>query len=252
MTTELDVLAIGAHPDDIEICCGGTVAKLTGLGHKVGILDLTEGELGTGGDVPTRYAESKRASEILGLSARENLKLPDGGIDGNAPLETGSQLMRLIAAIRKYKPQLILAPYWLERHPDHVAASKLITRAVFFAGLKKIGDTEAHSPKNVSYFQMRVPFEASYVVDVSAVYEKKLAAIKAYASQFKASNKTLIASDQSFVAMEARDTLSGAQIGVSKGEAFLTLHSLAIEDPVKLFTTSSTSKGLFFPRWVQL
>ncbi|MCC6953987.1 MAG: bacillithiol biosynthesis deacetylase BshB1 [Deltaproteobacteria bacterium] len=250
---DLGILAIGAHPDDIELSCGGFLAKMGDLGHKTGVLDLTEGELGSRGTVEERRREADAASKILGLSYREILTFPDGGVEtGENP--TSPQLLALVEKLRTLRPEIVVAPYFQERHPDHVAASRLVTRAVFCAGLKKFAPqlgTE-HLPRQVLYYQMRFDLEPAFITDITAYEAKKAAAIQCCSSQVTpnsnlTSGPVLIASPLSLLALQARDRYFGAKIGVALGEAFHMRNIVSIDDPLSHFRQHDVRGALFFP-----
>jgi len=177
------ILAIAAHRDDVELTCGGTLIKSAAQGHRTAILDLTQGETGTKGSAAERAEEASRAAEILGVSARENLRLPDAGIFNNA--ETRAELVR---AIRRFAPQVVIAPAPGGRHPDHRITAELVRDACFLAGLAKVEpDLPAHRPHKIlhciTYREDHV--KPTFVVDISDELERKLAAIACYGSQFK-------------------------------------------------------------------
>lgn len=247
---KLDILAIAAHPDDIEICCGGYLAKAKEQGYTTGALDLCEGELATRGTPETRAEETRIASSKLELDYRDNLKLPDGaiGVDDT----NRSQLSKLVHKLRELRPEFVLAPYWQGRHPDHVGASDLVTKACFYADLKNFDPgLERYSPKQVLYFQMRYEFKPSFIVDISSVYQQKEAAINAYGSQFVGNKvkeeQTLINSTDTMGVVRARDKHIGAMIGVEYGEAFLTRNIIGIKDPITHFRNNPSDKSLYFP-----
>ena len=177
-----DLLAIAAHRDDVELTCGGTLIKAARAGQRTAILDLTQGEMGTRGSAELRAEEARRAGEILGVSARENLGLPDAGVT-NTP-ETRAQVAR---AIRRFAPRVVIAPSREGRHPDHHITAQLVRDAAFVAGLAKLDPSSPpHRPRKVlhciSYRQDFV--RPTFVVDISAEFETKLEAIRCYASQF--------------------------------------------------------------------
>jgi bacillithiol biosynthesis deacetylase BshB1 len=177
------ILAIAAHRDDVELTCGGTLIKSAAQGHRTAILDLTQGETGTKGSAAERAEEASRAAEILGVSARENLRLPDAGIFNNA--ETRAELVR---AIRRFAPRVVIAPAPGGRHPDHRITAELVRDACFLAGLAKVEpDLPAHRPHKIlhciTYREDHV--KPTFVVDISDELERKLEAISCYASQFK-------------------------------------------------------------------
>jgi bacillithiol biosynthesis deacetylase BshB1 len=190
-TIKLNILAFGAHPDDVELGAGGVLAKQKDLGSKIGIIDLTEGELGTRGSVQQRYLESKNASEILGVSVRENLKLADGFFENNRENQ-----LKVIRKIRQYKPDVVICNAPFDRHPDHGRAANLVTDAVFLSGLVKIETElngqkqEAWRPRLVLQYIQFLPLEPTVLIDISNYMEKKLMAVKAYSSQFYNPNST--------------------------------------------------------------
>ena len=253
-----DVVAFGPHPDDVEISCGGLMIKLAKAGYTTGIVDLTRGELGTRGTVETRKLEAEAASKILGLKHRENLDLPDGGIN---PYDTaaGAQLTKVVSTIRKLRPEIILLPYHREgRHPDHSAGSALVARAVFLAGLDKFraGEAERFTPRQVIYYQMRNQFDPSFLVDISEVAELKMKAIQAYATQFgtgigtdaaRADPTTLLSSGKVELAISGRQRFYGAMIGVDQAEAFYVFTALGIADPVSFFRANPTNLAVLEP-----
>lgn len=182
---KLDILAFGAHPDDIELGCGATIAKEISLGKKVGVVDLTQGELGTRGSAKIRAEEAKKAAEILGLHIRENLKFADGFFENNKENQ-----LEIIKRIRKYKPEIVLCNAIDDRHIDHAKGSKLVSDACFLSGLRRIktsfnGEKQtAWRPKKVYHYIQWKPITPHFVVDVSGFIDKKLKAVKAYSSQF--------------------------------------------------------------------
>ena len=183
MKQPLDVLAFGTHPDDLELCCGGTLILLASRGYRVGSVDLTRGELGTRGSAEIRAQETAAANEILKLSLRENLGIPDGNIE-----KSQENIRRVIQVLREHRPRLVLAPYWEERHYDHVHGSELVSEAAFYSGLAKI-DTgqECFRPYRVLYYMGRVGFRPSFVVDVAVTFDAKMRALRSYQSQFHSS-----------------------------------------------------------------
>ncbi len=177
----LDVLIFAAHPDDAELSMGGTIAKLTSSGIKVGIVDLTRGELGTRGTSETRQQEAFNAAIALKIAVRENLEMPDGSI-----MNTKENLMKVIVEIRKYKPKIIFAPYFNDRHPDHIDASQLIKRAMFSTGLSKVKTSDKEVPQNhfrpqkLFYYMQTYTFEPTFIVDISDTYEMKMKAVEVF------------------------------------------------------------------------
>lgn len=222
MTTDpVDLLAIGPHPDDIEIGIGGIVAKHAALGHRVGLCDLTAGEMSSNGTVDERLAEAEAARVVLGAAWRANLRLPDRAI-GSAP-----DHMRLVAGlVRRAKPRVVAIPYWSDRHPDHVAASHLLTEGVFSAGLRRYdADGEAWKPESVCYYFINDMAAPSFVVDVSAHYDTKRRALACHVTQFSPSQQgavaTRLTSERFRQLIESRDSQFGAVAGVAFAEGIV-------------------------------
>jgi bacillithiol biosynthesis deacetylase BshB1 len=231
----IDVLAFGAHPDDVEIFCGGVLITLADLGYGTGIVDLTRGELASQGTVDERARESDAAAKVMGLAVRFNLGLPDGFIDESAD---SPHLPLAVEALRRHRPELLLIPWIEERHPDHVAAAALLTRAVFFAGLRKF-DTPSgaapFAPRQVLHYEMRHRMTPSFIVDTSKAWERKAGAIACHVSQLTrrdAMAATLISSPLAIEAIEARDRYRGSEIGVRHGEALRSPQALGLVDPL--------------------
>lgn len=231
---KLDILAISAHPDDIELSCSGTLIAHKSLGYTTGILDLTEGEMSTRGTPEIRQKESVEASQIMGISIRENLGLSDAKFD----LSFENQV-RVIKVLRKYRPEIILANAPYDRHPDHVRASQLIEEAVFKSGLVKI-ETEDNGesqlpwrPQKVYHYIQSVSLEPDFICDISAHMEQKMAAIRVFKSQFfdpKSNEPDTYISNPDFLKLiEARSREWGHRIGVSYGEGFVQRQSLGVK-----------------------
>jgi len=231
---KLDILAISAHPDDIELSCSGTLIAHKSLGYTTGILDLTEGEMSTRGTPEIRQKESVEASQIMGISIRENLGLSDAKFD----LSFENQL-RVIKVLRKYRPEIILANAPYDRHPDHVRAAQLIEEAVFKSGLVKI-ETEDNGesqlpwrPQKVYHYIQSVSLEPDFICDISAHMEQKMAAIRVFKSQFfdpKSNEPDTYISNPDFLKLiEARSREWGHRIGVSYGEGFVQRQSLGVK-----------------------
>lgn len=221
----LDVLAFGAHPDDVELACSGTLLKLIKEGKKVGIVDLTKGELGTRGTEFTREQESKNASNILGINSRENLDLGDGTFD----LSLENKL-KVIYAIRKYRPSIVLANAISDRHVDHPRAAQLVKEAFFLSGLKKIETKQegkvqdAYRPKHLFHYIQHHHIRPDFVIDVSAHQEKKIESVLAYKTQFYNPNQkgdeTPISSERFLKFLDARAREMGEAIGVEYAEGY--------------------------------
>ena len=224
--TSVDLLAIGPHPDDIEIGIGGIVAKHAALGFRVGLCDLTAGEMGSNGTVEERLAEADAACDILGAVWRVNLRLPDRAI-GTAP-----DHQRAVASlIRRSRPTVVALPYWSDRHPDHVAASHLLTEGVFSAGLRRYtADGEVWKPESVCYYFINDSASPSFVVDVSDHYETKRRALACHGSQFQPSEPgavaTRLTSARFRQLIESRDAQFGALAGVAFAEGIVVKHPI--------------------------
>ena len=182
---KVDILAFGAHPDDVELGCGGTLAKMISENKKVVVVDLTQGELGTRGTAETRKEEALNAAEILGISARENLKMKDGFLQHIEEYQ-----MRIVKAIRKYQPEIVLANAVDDRHPDHAKAAKLVSDACFLSGLRKIetaddrGKQETWRPKQVYHYIQWKHIVPDFVIDITGFLDKKIEACLAYKTRF--------------------------------------------------------------------
>jgi len=216
----VDLLVFGPHPDDIEIGAGGIVARHAALGFSVGLCDLTAGEMGSNGTVEDRLKESEAARKVLGASWRENLRWPDRRI-GKDPAHLDSA----VAFIRRHQPRVVAAPYWIDRHPDHGAASAVITEAVFNSGLRKYSvGGEAVEPWKVEwicYYFINDAVTPSYVVDVSDYYERKRQALDCHSSQFQpgpGAVGTRLNTPLFRQLVESRDAQFGAQAGVTWAE----------------------------------
>ena len=229
MPDGVDLLVFGPHPDDLEIGLGGAIAKQVALGHQVGLCDLTRGELGTNGTPEQRIQESEAARAVLGASWRENLALPDGDI-GSDP----SHMRAIVELIRRAKPKTIAVPYGRDRHPDHVAASRLLTRAAFLAGLARYAATGGKWRADwLLYYFINDSKRPSFVVDVSAQYEIKRAALACHRSQFAPPSTgaaaTRLNTPRFQQLIESRDAQFGALIGVDFAEGVI-VRELLIRD----------------------
>ena len=230
---KLDILAFGAHPDDVELGCSGTIAKEISLGKKVGIVDLTRGELGTRGSVEIRNSESAKASAILGVIARENLDMRDGFF-----LNDEAHQLKIIEMIRKYKPEIVLCNAIQDRHIDHGKGSKLVSDACFLSGLRQIktelnGEAqEAWRPKVVYHYIQWQNIEPDFVVDISGFLDQKMESVLAYGSQFYDPNSnepvTPITSKTFLDSVKYRAEDLGRLVGVAYAEGFTTERYLAV------------------------
>ncbi len=236
---KLDILAFGAHPDDIELCCGATIAKEISLGKKVGIVDLTRGELGTRGSAELRDKEAADAAKILGVSVRENLGFADGFF-----VNDKKHQLEIIKMIRKYQPEIVLCNAIDDRHIDHPKGSKLVSDACFLSGLLKI-ETELDGafqekwrPEQVYHYIQWKNLEPDFAVDVTGFMETKIASVKAYSSQFYDPNsnepETPITTKNFINSIEYRANDLGRLIGVESAEGFTTERYVAVESLGKL------------------
>jgi bacillithiol biosynthesis deacetylase BshB1 len=232
---KLDVLAIGAHPDDVELSCSGTMAKLVKQGRAVGILDLTRGELGTRGTPAIRAKEAADSARILGVRVRENLKISDGNIEVNK-----KNLARLIAVLRKHQPQILLIPYSSERHPDHEHTHRLAKEAWYYSGVAKIRTADRGKlqqrfrPDYYFEYMMLHSFPPSFIVDISDVYTTRVAAIKAFKSQFfnpaSKDPQTFLSTEGFMDLLETRAKHFGQLIGSAYGEPFFSIKPIGVHD----------------------
>ncbi len=234
MMANADVLAFGAHPDDIELGCGGTLAKLADAGRSVVFVDMTRGELGTRGTSAIRQEEASKAADILGANARENLELPDGGL-----IAAEDTRRRVAELIRRFRPSLIFVPYYLDRHPDHVHASQIVYEGTFLAGLPRYETgEESHRPSRMLYYMGWQEFRPSFIVDISEQFERKMEAIGAHASQFTLADpaypETRLTSSATDHLIRSRMAYYGSLIGKEYGEGFLIRGVLEVEDPFSL------------------
>lgn len=230
---KLDILAFGAHPDDVELGCSGTIAKEVSLGKKVGIIDLTRGELGTRGSVEIRNSESAKASEILGVVVRENLDMRDGFF-----VNDETHQLKVIEMIRKYQPEIVLCNAITDRHIDHGKGSKLVSDACFLSGLRQIktelnGETqEAWRPKVVYHYIQWQNIKPDFVVDISEFMDKKMDSVLAYGSQFYDPNSkepvSPITSKNFLDSVKYRAQDLGRLVGVDYAEGFTTERYLAV------------------------
>jgi bacillithiol biosynthesis deacetylase BshB1 len=221
----LDVLIFAAHPDDAELSMGGTIARFTSKGLRVGVVDLTKGEMSTRGNTKIRAKETQAASKILKLKIRENLNLQDGNITVSK-----ESLNKVVRLLRKYKPKIVFAPYFNDRHPDHIDSSALIKRAVFKSGLEKfktLNESKSQNPfrpKKIFYYMQTYLFIPSVIVDISDYFENKMKAVLSFKSQFHNptlnKEETFISRPEFLEYIEARARFYGFQIGKLYGEPF--------------------------------
>jgi N-acetylglucosamine malate deacetylase 1 len=225
----IDILAFGAHPDDVELGAGGILAKHARAGFKTAICDLTFADLSSNGTVENRQLEAEEAADVLGLTARYCLGFPDRGLTGSK-----EQILRITQIIRQLKPKVIFSPYFKDRHPDHVACNQLVKEAIFDAGIQKIitpENEEIHRVTKVYHYFINDLAEADVIIDIGSVYQQKIAAFKAYRSQFgqqENNAKTPLNTPNFFGMIEGRDRLWGQQIGVMYGEALVSARAISL------------------------
>src|SRR5438270_8195927 len=229
----LDVLAIAAHPDDVEQTCGGTLIRMAEKGYRTGVLDLTAGDMGTRGTPEQRITEADDAAKHLQLRWRENLRFPDARLEN-----TISARMTLAVKIREVRPRVVILPYWEGRHPDHYRAGEMAYESCFLAGLKKLDEyTEPHRPFKVIYSSIYANVTPSFVVDISAQFERRMAALLSYRSQYGAAEQGsgLFPQEQ-----EIRERLAavaryyGNLIGAKYGEPFVVKEAMRVDDIVSM------------------
>jgi N-acetylglucosamine malate deacetylase 1 len=225
----LDILAIAAHPDDVEQTCGGTLIRMAEAGYHTGVLDLTAGDMGSRGTPEIRIRESEAAGCHLQLAWRGNLRWPDARLEN-----TITARMTLAVEIRMLRPRVVILPYWEGRHPDHYRAAEIGYEACFLAGLKKLDDsTEPHRPQKILYSSIYANVTPSFVVDISAQFERRMTALLSYESQYGASSE---ASDLFPDQSEIRERLAaiarfyGNLIGVKYGEPFVVKEAMRVDD----------------------
>lgn len=231
----LDILAFGVHPDDVELGCAGTILAAIAEGKKVGVIDLTQGELGTRGTAETRKIEADNAAKVLGLSVRENLKMADGFF-----VNDEAHQRKVIQVIRKYKPQIILCNAPSDRHPDHGRSAKLVADAAFLSGLRKIETLDdngnlqdKHRPSYVFHYIQDRYIEPDFLIDISAHHNKKIESILCYATQFHSDDnsepQTYISTPLFLETIKARAMMLGKRIGVNYAEGFISEKMLGLK-----------------------
>ncbi len=230
----VDLLAFGPHPDDVEIGAGGILARHGGMGYRCGIVDLTAGEMGSNGTVEERRMEAQKAKDLLGCVSRECLNLPD------AHLETDrDSIYRVVTALRRYRPPVVLAPYYKDdRHPDHSITGELVRRAVYLSGLRRLPvDGEPFRPGKLLFFLLTVQREPDFIVDVTSVYGQKEEALRAHRSQFYhhcSDREPTLVNDPAFIRyIKSRDSYFGSLIGTVWGEGLVVNDKPAIADLVQ-------------------
>jgi len=232
----VDVLAIGAHPDDIELCCAGMLLRLQAQGYKVGIVDMTRGEKGTRGSAEQREREAAAALTILGFEFRENLNLGDQHLQ-----DTHERRVKVVETIRRHKPKLVMTHFPLDRHPDHEGGGTLVKQAMFLSGAANFeAEGEIHNPKRLIYWISRWTLDPTFLVDISEFWEKKLEAARCFGSQFhnpeSTEPPTYISSEQFWDDFIARHRFFGSQIGTKYAEGYIVREKLKVDDPVAFFS----------------
>ena len=233
---KLDLLAIAAHPDDVELGCSGTLIKEVKRGKKVGIIDLTQGELGTRGTVETRYAEAAEAARIMGIHVRENLKMRDGFFKNDEEHQ-----VQVIRVLRKYRPEIVIANILEDRHPDHGKGGWLVYDACFLSGLRQVKtmddegrEQEKWRPKMLLHYIQDRFYEPNIIIDISNEWEQRMEAIRAYKTQFHDPNSTepqsYLSTPEFIDALHARARLLGKRIGVKYGEGFVSKKSIGLDN----------------------
>jgi bacillithiol biosynthesis deacetylase BshB1 len=235
----LDLLAIAAHPDDVELTCGGTLIKMAKRGYRTGVLDLTAGEMGTRGTQETRAKEASKAAKLLGVKWRQVLGVPDSDVQPSR-----QHKLRLAAVIRELRPKTVILPYWEARHPDHYHASTLGYEGCFLAGLKQLPiDGESYRPFKILYSTAFSEARPTFVVDITEQYEQRRKAILAYGSQFRPTrserkHKVHLGLDELEDEMNRLARRYGQMIGVRYGEPFLTKELAKVDDVVDMAVRS--------------
>lgn len=235
---KLDILAIGVHPDDVELGCSGTIINEIKKGKRVGVLDLTQGELGSRGSIEIRSAEAAKAAKIMGVHIRENLKMKDGFFKNDEEHQR-----KLIVALRKYQPEIVITNALSDRHPDHGRAAKLTTDSCFLSGLRKVETKDEKGtnqdpwrPKYVFHYIQDRYHEPDFIIDITDVFEQRMEAIKSYTTQFYNPDneddgpQTYISTSAFLESVIARARMIGKKIGVEFGEGFNSEKSLGIKD----------------------
>jgi bacillithiol biosynthesis deacetylase BshB1 len=231
--TPVDVLAIAAHPDDVEQTCGGTLIRMAEAGYRTGVLDLTAGDMGSRGTPETRLRESEEAARHLMLAWRGNRRFPDARLENTISIR-----MTLAMDVRRLRPRVVILPYWEARHPDHYRTAEIAFEGCFLAGLKKLDEsTEPHRPFKVIYSSLYANVTPSFVVDISAQFERRMAALVAYRSQYGDTDE---ASGLFPEEPEIRERLAGIArfygnlIGVRYGEPFVVKETMRVDDIVAM------------------
>jgi bacillithiol biosynthesis deacetylase BshB1 len=233
---KLDVLAFGSHPDDVELGCSGTLINEVKRGKKVGVIDLTQGELGTRGTIETRYQEASDAAKIMGIAVRENLKMRDGFF-----LNDEAHQMQVVRVLRKYQPEIVIANILEDRHPDHGRGGWLLYDACFLSGLRQVKTVdddakpqEKWRPKMLLHYIQDRFYEPDVILDVTEAWEQRMKAVRAYKTQFHDPNskepQSYLSNPEFIEALAARARLLGKRIGVKYAEGFVSKKNIGIKD----------------------
>ncbi len=231
-TPALDVLAIAAHPDDVEQTCGGTLIKSAEMGRRCGVLDLTAGDMGTRGTPEARFEEAEAAARQMLLAWRGNLRLPDARLENALAAR-----MSVAAEIRRLRPRVVIAPYWEARHPDHYHAGELAYEGCFLAGLKKLDESSnPHRPFKIVYSSLYANVTPSFVVDISAQFDRRMAALLSYESQYGggAASELFPGAEEIRERLGAIARFYGNLIGVKYGEPFVVKETMQVDDLMAL------------------
>jgi N-acetylglucosamine malate deacetylase 1 len=233
--TKLDILAVGAHPDDVEIGMGGTIALYSKKGFNMGVCNLTQAELSSNGTVETRQREANAASEILGVKKRLQLKLADRGLTFYTP----EQLQQIVSIIRMYKPRLVFAPYPIDRHPDHGMTTSIIKEAIFNSGIRNYrceSKLPAHRVEAYYLYMINAYERPDFIVDISAEIETKKRALAAFKSQFEKSDQSVNTplTNGYIEKVVARERLFGSEAGVGFAEGFKTTKPILVENLLEM------------------
>ena len=229
---KLDVLAFGAHPDDVELAVGGTLVKLAELGYRTGVVDMSRGELGSRGTPSIRAREAQLAARVMKLAARENLRLEDGAI-----FNSKIARLKVVEVLRKYRPDLVMTHYWDDQHPDHIQTSHIVSDSCYLAGLAKIETRHPRfRPAHVLYFRIPYSVSPSFLVDITKHFDKKMKAIRCYKSQLHYPQsdepQTYLSVPEFLPRIEAKHRYFGYLLRSGYAEAFFSKRAIALADPV--------------------
>ncbi|HUU45326.1 MAG TPA: bacillithiol biosynthesis deacetylase BshB1 [Acidobacteriota bacterium] len=235
MTAEqrVDVLALAAHRDDVEITSGGLMTKFADMGYRTAIIDFTAGEMGTRGTAADREAEAAAAAKIMGLAHRENLEMPDAHLENTLPAR-----LRVVDVLRRLRPRLVILPHWVQRHPDHRVAGEIAYEACFLAGLEKLDvQGEPHRPHKILYSGFFRPPPMSFIVDITDQFDRKIESVRAYRSQFdtpEGARQIYAPGIDIFELMTTEAKHMGRQIRTRYAESYIIKEAIAIDDPLQM------------------